>query len=156
MKVMLSVAALLLAVSPVAHAASNPAIGATIQRFSEAMKKGDLKAASATHVAAPVILDEVPPHRWSGPGALGRWWADYEKDAKAAGLADPVMTIGAPTRVVESGSSAYAVAPGDYTFKQKGKAMRELGQFTFVMTRAGKDWKIAGWSWTGPDPSAAK
>ncbi|MGL1451760.1 hypothetical protein ACSTI1_00305, partial [Vibrio parahaemolyticus] len=45
---------------------------------------------------------------------------------------------------------------GRLHLQAEGQAMRELGQFTFVMTRAGKDWKIAGWSWTGPDPSAAK
>ena len=38
-----------------------------------------------------------------------------------------------------------------YTFKQNGAPMRETAQMTFVMARTADGWKIAGWTWTGPE-----
>ena len=62
------------------------------------------------------------------------------------------MTIGAPTREVVSGDHAYVIAPTTYTFKQKGQTMRERAQMTLALDKdAGGAWKIASWTWTGPE-----
>jgi ketosteroid isomerase-like protein len=49
-----------------------------------------------------------------------------------------------------SGDSAYLVVPAVYSFKAKdGAAMREPGQFAFVLHKAAGGWKIASWAWAG-------
>ena len=66
------------------------------------------------------------------------------------------MTLGKVVREVNSGATAYVVIDAVYTFKQKGVAMREPAQMTYALKRTKSGWKIAAWSWTGPDPVPAK
>ena len=77
-------------------------------------------------------------------------------DAKAKGITEPGVSIGAPTRELVTGDHAYVIVPSVYTFKQKGVAMREAAQMTFALVKTAGGWKIASWTWTGPDPMPAK
>jgi hypothetical protein len=144
-----------LSASSVAMAA-NAQLEAPIHQFIDSFNKGDAKAAQATHVGAPIIIDEVPPHIWQGPKAFQAWAADLAKDDKAHGVSEENVALGDPSREVVSGSRAYVVVPATYAFKQKGVAMREVAQMTFAMKKGARGWKISGWTWTGPDPSPAR
>jgi ketosteroid isomerase-like protein len=130
---------------------------APIQKFIDSFNKGDTAAAAATHASGAdlTIIDEVPPHLWRGPKAFQAWSADLESDAKKNGLTDPKVTLDAPTRAERSGDQAYVVVPAVYTFKQRGAAMRETGQMTFVLKKGGSGWLIHAWAWTGPKPQPA-
>jgi hypothetical protein len=72
-----------------------------------------MAAAAATHAAAAdlAIVDEFPPYLWRGPGAFQAWSADLDRDAKARGITNQVVTIRTPTREETSGDRAYAVVP---------------------------------------------
>jgi ketosteroid isomerase-like protein len=140
-----------------AATAADAQLEAPIHQFIDAFNKGDVKGAAATHMATGVsIIDEAPPHIWQGPKAVETWAADLAKDGKASGMSDEKVTPGAVTREVVSGQTAYVVIGATFTFKQKGVAMREPGQMTFAMKKSGAAWKIAGWTWTGPDPTPVK
>lgn len=134
-----------------AASANDAAVDRTISQFATAFNKGDMKAAKALHVASPTIIDEVAPHLWSGPNAFDSWGADLAKSEAAEGKSGGQVTIGAPTREVVSGDHAYAIAPTTYTFKQKGMTMRETAQMTFALDKQAAGWKIASWTWTGPE-----
>lgn len=138
-----------------AAGAADAGVDAAIHGFSDAFNKGDVAAARAFNVTAPTIVDEAPPHLWSGPGAFDRWVADLGKAEAAQGVSGGQVSLGEPTREVISGDRAYVVVPATYSFKQKGAAMREVAQITFVMARQGSAWKIASWTWTGPEASPA-
>jgi len=137
--------------------AADAGVEAPIRKFADAFNKGDIKGAAATHLASGVtIIDEAPPHLWQGPKAFDSWVADLTKDDKAAGITDEKVTLGTVTREVVTGSDAYVVIAVVYTFTQKGVAMREPAQMTFAMKKLPEGWKIAGWTWTGPEPVPAK
>jgi ketosteroid isomerase-like protein len=138
-----------------AHA-GDAAIEGVLRQFRDAFNKGDVAAAKALHTAAPVIIDEPAPHLWSGPKAFDNWLADLSKEEVATGKTGGQVTIGTPTREVVSGARAYVVAPSTYSFKQKGATMREVAQITFVMARETSGWKIASWTWTGPEAKPVK
>jgi hypothetical protein len=127
---------------------------APIQKFIDTFNKGDMAGAATTHAATAdlAIIDEVPPHQWTGAQALQTWAADLESDAKKRGITDPFVTISAPTRVETSGDQAYVVVPAVYTFKERGVAMREAAQMAVVLKKAAAGWLIHGWTWTGPKP----
>ena len=144
-----------LSASSVAFAA-NAQLEAPIHQFIDDFNKGDAKGAAAAHLASVSIIDEAPPHHWVGPKAFATWAADLARDDKARGVTDEKVTLGAVKREAVSGTTAYVVFDATYTFKQKGVAMREPGQMTFAMQKAATGWKIAGWTWTGPDPVPAK
>lgn len=124
----------------------------TIATFGAAFNKGDVVAAKAMMVPAASIVDEVAPFGWGGPAAFDTWLSDLSKSEAAEGKTGGVVAISAPSRELIAGDRAYAVAPATYTFKQKGTLMRETAQITFVMAKTSDGWKIAGFTWTGPDP----
>lgn len=137
-------------------AAADPQLAAPIQAFIDSFNKGDLKAAVATHTGDVAIVDEVAPHVWRGPGAVEAWAGDLAKDATAKGLTDQSVALSPATREVVSGDRAYVIVPAVYSFKDRGKAMREAAQMTFSLQKdAAGAWKINAWAWTGPEPSPA-
>jgi len=144
--------------SATAGAASpNDEITAPIKRFIDNFNKGDAKAASAAHVENDlVIIDEVTPFVWQGHDAFKTWNDDLASNDKKLGITDQMVTLGAATRVESDADHAYAVVPAVYTYKQKGVAMREVAQMTFALRKASGDWRIAGWTWTGPTPQPVK
>jgi len=145
------------ALGAVAVAATpDPQLLAPIQKFIDSFNKGDAAGAAATHAADAVIIDEVPPYLWRGGQAFQAWSADLDKDAKARGITDQAVTIGAPTREEVSGDHAYVVVPAVYAFKERGVAMRESAQFAFALRKGAGGWLIHGWTWTGPKPGPAK
>jgi hypothetical protein len=136
----------------------DPQLMAPITKFMDAFNKGDVPAAAATHaaVAELTILDEVPPYLWNGSKAFHAWVGDLDADAKKHGITDQMVTISAPTRIETEGAGAYVVVPAVYTFKEKGVAMREAAQMTFVLKKGSSGWLIHGWTWTGPKASKVK
>jgi ketosteroid isomerase-like protein len=136
-----------------AGAADDPVM-APIRKFVEAFNKGDVAAAAATHAAVSdlTIIDEVPPYLWRGPQAFQTWITDLDGDTKKRGITDQGVTIDAPTREETSGDRAYVVVPAVYSFKERGAAMREAAQMTFVLKKGADGWLIHGWTWTGPKP----
>lgn len=136
--------------------AANAQLEAPIHQFIDDFNKGDAKGAAAAHMASVSIIDEVAPHLWVGPKAFTTWAADLAKDGKARGVTDEQVILGAVKREAVSGTTGYVVIEATYNFKQKGIAMRELAQMTFAMKKAAAGWKIAGWTWSGPEPVPAK
>lgn len=137
--------------------AADAQLMAPVKQFMDSFNKGDAKTAEAAHASGGVaIIDEVSPHVWQGPAAFKAWAAALEADAKAKGQTEQSVTLGEPTREEVSGDRAYLVVPAVYSFKEKGVAMREEAQMTFALQKGAADWKITGWSWTGPKPSPAK
>jgi len=135
--------------------AADAKLEAPINQLVNDFNKGDAKGAAAAHLPSVSIMDEVAPHLWQGPKAFESWAAALAAHDKAAGMTDQAVALGAFTREVVSGSTAYVVVDATYTFKQKGAAMREPAQMTFALRKTAKGWKIAGWTWTGPDPKPA-
>ena len=132
--------------------AGDAAVFAPIKQMMDGFNKGDIKSAKAVHVASPVIVDEFgPPYVWTGPQAFDTWVAGLTKSEAAEGKTDGVVNFGTPVRESVVGTTAYVVTPCTYTFKQKGKTLRETGTTTFILTRFKSGWKIRSWTWASPE-----
>lgn len=153
MKTTIAALLALLAMLPGQALAQDVAVSAPIAQFIEAFNKGDVAAARATHLTDAVIVDEVAPYKWRGFDA---WLADLGKDSAAQGLTDQSVELGTPTRALVTGDNAYVIVPSTYRFKQKGTAMSEVAQMTFALHRTTSGWKIAGWTWTGPNATPVR
>ena len=140
-----------------ASAQTDAELTAPIQRFIDSFNKGDAAGAAVTHAAGAdlTIIDEIPPYLWRGPKAFQAWSADLDSDAKKNGMTEPMVTLSAPTRIERNVDQAYVIVPAVFTFKQKGAAMRESAQMTFVLRKGASGWLIHGWTWTGPRPQPA-
>lgn len=142
-----------------ALASASPAIAgpaedatAAVTTILDKFNAGDFKAFAAAHHDGAIIIDEFPPHLWGGSGSVQKWGADYEKDAQARGITAGRVDYGKPLAATSDGNSAYVVLPTTYHFQQKGKKMAGKGSMTFIMKGAGRDWKIASWTYSGAEP----
>ena len=136
--------ALLLASAP-AFASDKDDVLVPIKAFVAAINKGDMNAAGATHVDQASIIDEFPPHHWT---SLATWAVDYGKDAEKNGATEGRLIMHDVHRITIDGDAAYVVAPTDYAYKAKGRAMIEHGTITYALTHAAGGWKIAAWSFS--------
>ena len=146
-------AGVMLVVSVEGSAQSTPVEAAKM--FLAAFNAGDnAKAAALASPSGLVIVDEFAPHLWTGKSAFTAWMADYDKDAKAKGLTEPMVTMDAPLVNAISGDVAYLVCPMTYIYKQKGVPMREPARMAMVLRKEGTVWRFLSWTWTGTVPKA--
>jgi hypothetical protein len=143
--------------APAALAATGGNVSAPIHQFIDGFNAGNVTSAFAAYGPGDIsIIDEFAPHLWKGRGSPQAWAADYVKHAAATGVTDGVVKIGNPTRQVVEADDAYVIVPAVYTYKERGVAMAEEGQMTYVLHGVGGAWKIYGWTWTGVTPHLAK
>ena len=136
-------------IAPIATGQDKTAVMATVRQFVDAFNKGDTKAALATCADQTSIIDEFPPHEWHGAGACQKWMDDYEADARKNDISDGLVTLSSPRHVEITAERAYVVVPATYTYKQKGKPMKETNSlFTLVLQKAGTGWRITAWAWS--------
>ena len=132
-----------------ALAAEKDDVMAPINQFVNGFNKGDVKSALATCAEQTSIIDEFPPHEWHGAGACATWAKDFDADAKKNGVTDGVVALGKPRHVDVSGDRAYVVVPASYSYKVKGKRMKESNSMmTLALQKGAGGWLIVGWTWT--------
>lgn len=147
-RIVLAGALLALVSGTAAYASDEDDVTAAIHAFIAAINKGDMPAAAATHVAAPSIIDEFPPHHWEGATAFNDWLAAFGADSTARKVTDSKLTPHSAKRLTVEGDHAYVVMPTDYTFKQNGKSMAEYGTITYALDKTTAGWRIAAWSFS--------
>lgn len=119
---------------------------ATVQQFFHDFSHGDMKAAAAA--VSPdglVIMDDIPPHVWSGPDALQAWGRSL---AAAGGtMTEPSAKAGRPTSVVVDDSTGYVVVPIAFSYREKGVRMRQAAHMVYALRKAATGWQITGFTW---------
>jgi ketosteroid isomerase-like protein len=139
---------LLIAAAPATTASAADAT-AFVTAMMDKFNGGDVKAFLKAHQDDALIVDEFGPHVWTGPGSAKHWLDAYAKDSEAKGISGGRVDYGKPLQVNGDATGAYIVLPTTYRFVQKGTKMSAPGSMTFVVKRAGKDWKIASWTYSG-------
>ena len=134
----------------------NAEIEAQISQFVAAATTGDHVAAAKMLAPLQVVVDEAAPYLWQGAHAYADWARDLAISDKAAGITDHAMVQGAFMREEVSAQVAYVVLGLTYSFTQKGVAMREPVQMTFVLNKTTAGWKIASLSFAVPEATPAK
>ena len=99
--------------------------------------------------ASVTIIDEFPPHEWSGTTACADWWKALNAYNDKNGITEAVAKLGVPWSVDVNGDRAYAVIPATYTYKQNGKTVTESRSvWTVVLERTSAGWRITAWTWS--------
>ncbi len=129
-----------------AFAADKNDIVATIHQFADNLDPKTIDKALATCDSQTSIIDEFPPHVWN---SCADWVKAFGEYNDKNGVTDAVAKIGAPWSVDVEGDRAYAVSPATYTYKQHGKANKELhAVFTAAFRKTDAGWRITAWSWS--------
>jgi ketosteroid isomerase-like protein len=157
----ITVFALVSAAGAAGTATPESQVGATVKAVVDNFNKGDMKTVGAMMSPDGVnIIDEIPPHSWSGVKAFDTWvqaLADFEK---ANAVTDDNFTASKPTRIVVSGDHAYAVQPVLYSYKKAGVAMQESSRMVYTLQNGKSGWMVTGFVWAAgvekPVADAAK
>ena len=139
-----------LSASAIAKASPTPKAEAlaSVHQFINGFNKGDPASALAACAEQTSIIDEFPPHEWHGRGSCAQWARDFDANAKREGVSDGLVTLGNPFHVDVVADRAYIVAPADYTYKVKGRSVKEVGAiFAFALQKLPAGWRITGWSY---------
>jgi ketosteroid isomerase-like protein len=124
---------------------------ATVDHFFDSFSKGDMKTAAAS--VSPdgmVIMDDIPPHVWSGSDALQAWGKSL---ANAGGaMTEPSAKADKPTSVVVDDNTGYVVVPIAFSYKEKGIAMRQAAHMVYALRKAPGGWQITGFTWVAGTP----
>src|SRR3954471_7135763 len=92
---------------------------ATITRMTDAVNRGDAPTAFAAFTAAPMIIEDLAPYRWQGPGTPQAWLEGMAANAQAHGIATINMKLSPPTRVDVTQDRAYVIVPGRLSYGLK-------------------------------------
>ncbi len=134
---------------PSQAATKNPssALMAPIVTTFDAINAGNESSWNSAHTADAVILDNIAPYRWDGPGASAKWWAAFGTWMKTNNMTKPHITHQAIQFWEQTGNRAYMVVPTIFTAVQNGKPLTQTGTLTIVLVKMGAAWKAAGWTW---------
>lgn len=128
--------------------ADTDAVVKVLQKFVADGTIGDMKAVLAACTSDAAIIDEYPPYVWSGPGAREKWAQDFGAHAARNEISDGLVKLGAPVHVEVTGDRAYAVMRADYSFKMKGREIKEVDAiWTVTLQKIDAAWRINGFSW---------
>jgi hypothetical protein len=121
----------------------------TVHQFVDSFNKGDVKTAITSCATQTSIIDEFAPYAWNGAGACAKWIDDYDVDAKKNGISGGIVKLGEPWHVDITADRAYVVIPANYTFKEKGKVVKESKSvITIALQKGDGGWRITGWTWS--------
>jgi hypothetical protein len=143
-------------VTPAVAAPSDPLM-VPIHQFVDGFNDGHVKHALEAFAGPGVaIIDDVPPHVWTGPRAMATWMKDITAAQSKAGITGATLTLENPTRELSEGARAYVVVPSIYHFSLHGKPQHETSHVTFALQKVAGAWLIAGWTWAGSTPQEGK
>ncbi|MFN3591079.1 MAG: hypothetical protein ACK4TG_02700 [Thermaurantiacus sp.] len=136
--------------------AKSPADEATapiVAMIREAVRAEDTGDPEAGRFYAPIqsITDSVPPFHWHGADARDRWMDAIARDFETRNRGNGAIVLADPTVAKIEGSFAYFVFPAAFTFTENNMQVTREATIAITATLTGGEWKIASWTWAGPN-----
>jgi len=128
------------------------AITAALHKMVVAVNEGDLQAVLAAFADSAVIIEDIPPYRWDGPGAVMAWLQAMGANAQRLGVTRITMELIASIRTEVDGSRAYSIQAGQLSLGAGGSELTADGQLTFTLVEQNDVWLIDSLVWSGSRP----
>jgi ketosteroid isomerase-like protein len=145
-RILVALSAGILLAGPAA-AADKAGVMSVVRHWEAAFNQGDMQSMAAICTDQASIIDDFPPHVWTGAGACTRWASDFQNFVKTTGSSDQAVTVGKPWHIEVTADLAYVVAPTNYSFKHKGKPVQQGGVVTIALQKSSAGWQVIGWAW---------
>jgi len=120
---------------------------AVVHRWADAFGRRSFNTDIAPCAEDAVVIDDLPPHVWQGPGACSRWFNSFETWASKAGATNAVITLGEIRHLDFDGDFAYLVAPVTLSYIKLGEPVNFLGMITMTLRKRESAWRISGVAW---------
>ena len=92
-----------------------------VRQFVESFNTNDAQGMQAACTETTSIIDDFPPHEWSGRDATTAWFREMASMATGEGMAEWSITLGEPLKVVVSHGAAYLAVPADVRWLQNAE-----------------------------------
>lgn len=119
-----------------------------VRAFVEAFNKDNADLIQASCEDETLIIDDFPPHAWSGSRAATRWYEDMVRMADEFRMSEPSVRLEEPGKVMGTDGSAYVVVPVDVRWVQDGTTAQRAGYMTMAAREGLKGWRISACAWT--------
>lgn len=119
-----------------------------VRQFVEGFNNDDIDLAQAACANETSIIDDFPPHEWTGPRATTRWYRDMARMAGSYGMSDWSVTPDEPRSITVSDQQAYVVVPIDVRWLQDGTPAARTGFMTLALREEAEGWRISACAWT--------
>jgi len=129
------------------------AVSAAVAVMVDSVNRGEMPAACAAFAEGAVIVEDIHPYRWEGPGAVESWLTTMAANAQQLGVTAISMDLGPATRVDARSGRAYAFFPAILALGLESGSLVANGQLTFTLIQNDGAWLIQTLVWTGPEPS---
>ena len=145
-KLLISLAIVMSAGTPVA-ASDRADVMEVVHRWTDAFSTSGFNTDIAPCAEDAVVIDDLQPHVWQGPGACSRWFKTFEAWAAKAQVSNAVITLGKIRHLDVDAGFAYLVAPVTLSYKKAGKPVNFLGILTLTLRKEKSDWRVSGMAW---------
>lgn len=119
-----------------------------VRAFVQGFNAGDVRLCEASCASDLLILDDFPPHQWSGSDAVTQWCQDMERMSEEFGMSEPSVALQDPRHLDESEGSAYLVVPIDVRWLDNGAPAARTGAMTMALREGDDGWRISSLAWT--------
>jgi ketosteroid isomerase-like protein len=143
---LIAIALMVSSAMPVA-ASDNAEVTAVIHRWMDAFSQRSFNTDIAPCAEDAVVIDDLPPHVWQGPGACSKWFKDFDAWASKAGVSNAVITLGEIRHLDVAGGFAYLVSPVTLSYIKDGKPTDFRGTITLTLRKGQPGWRISGVAW---------
>lgn len=136
--------------------AANTEVEQFIQRHVAALNNKDVAVMETDWTANGTVVDAFPPFEWHGQAPEKQWWNDLQGMLKSAGFTSADAEINGWQRTFVAGDHAYAVANATVWIAGPTVNLKADGTWTFVLHRQNGAWRLASWTWGGPEAIPGK
>ena len=118
-----------------------------VRRFVEGFNNDDVDAAQAACADETSIIDDFPPHQWSGQGATTRWYRDMVGFAAEYGMSDWSVMLDEPRHLIVSERNAYVVVPVAARWLEGETPAERTGSLAVALRERAEGWRISAIAW---------
>ena len=119
-----------------------------VRQFIEGFNDDDVERVQAACADETSIIDDFPPHQWTGRGATTTWYRDMAGMAAEYGMSAWSVTLSEARNVAVSDRDAYVVVPIDVRWLQDGTPADRTGYLTVALREGAEGWRISARAWT--------
>ena len=118
-----------------------------VRRWADAFTQGSFDTGIALCAEDAVVIDDLQPHVWQGPGACSRWFKAFEAWASKARVTNAAITLGKLRHLDIDVGFAYLVAPVTLSYTKAGKPVNFPGTITLTLHKGESGWRVSGVAW---------
>jgi ketosteroid isomerase-like protein len=144
--VLIAIALVMSTTAPVA-ASGRTDVMEVVHRWTDAFGGGSFNTDIAPCSEDAVVIDDLQPHVWQGPGACSKWFKTFEAWASKSAVTHAAISLGAIRHLDLDAGFAYLVAPVTLSYIKAGKPVNFPGTLTLTLRKGKSGWRVSGVAW---------